>query len=75
MINRVSNTDRRGGENINKARYYASEFTDAEIDALADTAEFYLEESGFSAMPTQDELKSLAMEGNTLLFAEWFRTL
>ena len=60
---------------MNDAQYYASEFTDAELDALADAGEFYLEESGFSMIPTQEELKSLAMEGNTLLFVDWFRTI
>ena len=60
---------------MNETDYYASEFTDFEIDALADAGEFYLEESGFFMMPTQEELKSLAIEGDALLFADWLRTL
>lgn len=60
---------------MNEAEYYTSEFTDAELNALAAAGEFYLEESGFSLLPTQDEMKALAKEGETLLFIEWFRKL
>ena len=60
---------------MNEAQYYASESTDTELDVLADSREFYLEESAFSAMPTQEELQFLATEGNALLFADWFKTL
>ena len=47
MSDQASNADRPGGKEMNDAQYYASEFTDAELDALADAGEFYLEESGF----------------------------
>ena len=60
---------------MNEAEYYTSEFTQAELDALADAGEFYLEETGFSMMPTLEEMKILAKEGDALLFIEWFRTL
>jgi hypothetical protein len=60
---------------MNEAQCYASEFTDAELDALADAGEFYLGESGFFMMPTQGELKSLAMEGSGLLLVDWLRKL
>ena len=55
---------------MNESEYYAGEFTDADLNALADAGELYLEESGFSMIPTQEELKSLAREGNTLLTAD-----
>ena len=60
---------------MNEAEYYTSEFTDAELGALADAGDVYLEESGFSMLPTQAEIKALAKEGETLLFLEWFRKL
>ncbi len=69
------NNYRLGGKAMNEAEYYASEFTDAKIDALADAGEFYLEEWGFSKMPTQEEMKILAIEGKTLLLLDWFNTL
>lgn len=43
MSDQASNTDRRGRKEMNDAQYYASEFTDVELDALADAGEFYLE--------------------------------
>jgi len=45
---------------MNEEEYYATELTDAEIDALADAGEFYLDESGFFLMPTQKEMQKLA---------------
>ena len=41
--------------NDKEAEYYASEFTDAQIDTMADAGDFYLEESGFCLMPTKVE--------------------
>jgi hypothetical protein len=32
---------------MNESEYCAGEFTDADLDALADAGEFYLDESGF----------------------------
>ena len=60
---------------MNEEEYYATELTDAEIDALADAGEFYLDESGFFLMPTQKEMQKLTHMGETLLFIDWFRTL
>ena len=37
---------------MNEGEYYATETTDAEIDAQADSGEFFLDESGFYFMPT-----------------------
>jgi len=32
---------------MSESEYYATEFADADLDALADGGEYYLEESGF----------------------------
>jgi hypothetical protein len=60
---------------MNESEYYAGEFADADLDALADAGELYLEESGFFLMPTQEEMRELAEAGETLLFIDWVRTL
>ena len=60
---------------MNESEYYAGEFTDAELSALADGGDFYLDESGFFLMPTQWEMQKLAEMGETLLVIDWFRTL
>jgi hypothetical protein len=58
---------------MSESEYYADEFTDADLDALADAGESYLDESGFFLMPTQKEMQQLAEMGETLLFIDWFR--
>jgi len=60
---------------MNESDYYAGEFTDADLDALADAGDFYLDESGFFLMPTQMEMQELAEMGDTLLFIDRFRFL
>ena len=60
---------------MNESEYYAGEFTDADLDALAAAGEFYLEESDFFLMPTQKEMQKLAEMGETLLLIDWFWTL
>ena len=60
---------------MNESEYYAGEFTDPDLNALADSGEFHLDESGFFLMPTQKEIRELAQMGNNLLFMDWFRTL
>jgi hypothetical protein len=49
---------------------YAGEFTDREIDAVADAGDFYLDESGFFLMPTQEEMRKLVDEGIIMLTCE-----
>ena len=49
--------------NDKEAEYYASEFTDAQIDTMADAGDFYLEESGFCLMPTKAEIEKMMVEG------------
>jgi hypothetical protein len=53
--------------NDNEAEYYASEFTDAQIDTMADAGDFYLEESGFCLMPTKAEIEKMMVEGEGYL--------
>jgi hypothetical protein len=60
---------------MNEAEYYAGEFTDADLDALADAGEFYLDESGFRYMPTREEMQKMAETGQALLFLDWFKKL
>ena len=60
---------------MNESEYYSGEFTDADLDALTDAGEFYLDESGFFLMPTQKEMQELTQMGNNLLFMDWFWTL
>jgi hypothetical protein len=40
------------------------------LDALAEASEFYLGESGFYEMPTQEEMQKLAKMGEILLLIE-----
>ena len=54
---------------------YADEIADADLDAIADAGELYLDESGFYEMPSSDEMQKMAKMGETLLFMEWFRML
>ena len=41
---------------MNECEYYASEFTDPDLNALADAGDSYRGESGFFLMPTQKEM-------------------
>jgi hypothetical protein len=60
---------------MNESEYYAGEFTDADLNALADAGEVYLDETGFFLMPTQGEMQMLSEMGETLLFIDWCRRL
>ena len=60
---------------MNESEYYASEFTDADLDALADASEYYLKDSGFYEMPTQREIEEMRQVGEALLFIDWFRII
>ena len=51
-----------GRLNITCFSPYASEFTDAQIDTMADAGDFYLEESGFCLMPTKAEIEKMMVE-------------
>ena len=55
---------------MSESEYYAGEFTDREIEAVADAGDFYLDESGFFLMPTQEEMRKLVDEGIVMLTCE-----
>ena len=60
---------------MSESEYYAGEFSDDTLDALAEAGEFYLDESGFYAMPTLEEMRKLAKMGETLLFIKKYKKL
>jgi hypothetical protein len=60
---------------MSESEYYATEFAEADLHALADGGEYYLEESGFYKMPTQEEIKAMRQAGEALLFIDMFRGL
>ena len=60
---------------MNESEYYAGVLADADLNALADAGEVYLNESGFFLMPTQEEMQKLSEMGETLLFIDWFSRL
>jgi hypothetical protein len=53
--------------NDQEAKYYASEFTDAQIDTMAAAGDFYLKESGFYLLPTKAEIETMMVEGEGYL--------
>jgi hypothetical protein len=58
---------------MSEDEYLAGEFTDAEIDALADGGDFHLEGKGYNCMPTQEEMQKMATEGEAMLLTQWVR--
>ena len=60
---------------MSELEYYADEIADADLDAIADAGELYLDESGFYEMPSSDEMQQMAKMGEALLLMEWFRML
>jgi hypothetical protein len=57
---------------VNESEYYASEITDAELDAMADAGEIYLEEAGYNYRPTFAELDQMIKEGMHYVFTPYF---
>ena len=55
---------------MSESDYYAGEFTNREIDAVANAGDFYLDESSFFLMPTQEGMRKLADEGIVILTCE-----
>jgi hypothetical protein len=53
---------------MNESEYYAGEFTDDDLNALAIAGDAYLDESGFYEVLTQQELWRREKTGETLLF-------
>jgi hypothetical protein len=52
---------------MTEEEYRASEMRDSDLDAAADAGEYFLEQSGFSMMPTQAEMQHMAQEGEIIL--------
>ena len=55
---------------MNENDYLASEFPDDFLHAQADAGDCLLDEEGFQYRPTQDDMKKLALEGQSLLFID-----
>ena len=55
---------------MNEMNYLSGEFTDDFLHAQADVGDYILDEEGFRYRPTQDEMKKLALEGQSLLFID-----
>lgn len=55
---------------MNENNYLPSEFTDDFLHAQADAGDYLLGEEDFQYRPTQDEMKKLALEGQSLLFID-----
>jgi hypothetical protein len=55
---------------MTEEEYWASEMMDSGLDAAADAGEYFLEESGFSMMPTQAEMQQMAREGEIILWEQ-----
>lgn len=60
---------------MSEGEYYATEITDAEIDAQAESGEFYLDESGFYFMPTCEEIRSMILEGDRIYIEDLERDM
>jgi hypothetical protein len=59
--------------NDKEAEYYAFEFTDAQIDAMADAGDVYLKESDFYLIPTKAEIEKMMVEGEAYLWLKEVR--
>ena len=64
-----------GKKAMNESEYYAGEFSDTDLNTLANAGEFYLDESGFFLVPNQKEMQQLAEMGKRLLLMDRFRLL
>ena len=53
-----------------ESNYLSGEFTDEFLHAHADAGDYLLDEEGFQYRPTQDDMKKLALEGQSLLFID-----
>ena len=55
---------------MDEINYLPGEFTDDFLHAQADAGDYLLDEEGFQYRPTQDEVKKLVLEGQSLLFID-----
>ena len=60
----------KSNKQMNEIDYLSGEFADEFLQAQADAGDYILDEEGFQYRPTQDEMKRLAMEGQSLLFID-----
>jgi hypothetical protein len=56
-----------------KIGYLSGEFTDDFLHGQADTGDYLLDKEGFHYRPTQDEMKKLVLEGQSLLFIDYLK--
>jgi hypothetical protein len=59
-----------GNKQMDESNYQAGEFTDEFLHAQADSGDYLLDKQGFQYWLTQDEMKKLALEGQSLLFID-----
>jgi hypothetical protein len=55
---------------MDEMNYLSGEFTDEFLHTQADAGDYLLDQEGFQYRPTQDEMKRLALEGQSLLFID-----
>jgi hypothetical protein len=55
---------------MSEPNYYAGEFTDTELHALADAGDYYLSEEGWEYRLTSAEISRLMIDGLALLARE-----
>jgi hypothetical protein len=55
---------------MNEINYLSGEFTDDFLHAQADAGDCLLDKEGFLYQLTQDEMKKLVLEGQSLLFID-----
>jgi hypothetical protein len=52
---------------MNESEYYATEMSDAELDAQADVGESDLNEQGFYLLPSQEDIQTMMEQGEQML--------
>jgi hypothetical protein len=57
-------------QQMDEMNYLSGEFTDEFLHTQADAGDYLLDQEGFQYRPTQDEMKRLALEGQSLLFID-----
>jgi hypothetical protein len=55
---------------MDEINYLSGEFADEFLQAEVDAGDYLLDEEGFQFRPTQDEMRKLALEGQSLLFVD-----
>ena len=55
---------------MNESNYLSGELSDYFLHAQANTGDYLLDEEGFQYRLTQEEMKELALEGQSLLFID-----